>query len=140
MGGKREGAGRHKRDCQCERCLSKYGSRPTDSNVAKRVLAKADAERTWQQLIDYEKKRLGLDGKSKPERGAVNGPDYQGKFSVIPLVNILRYLEDRAYGRPVDTVNHLHDKPLELNATLTLGEGMRLAMEKAEQRVSRGKR
>lgn len=48
---------------------------------------------------------------------------------------MLRYQDDRDLGRPVDTVNHLHDKPLEVNATLTLGEGMRLAMEKADKRL-----
>lgn len=47
-----------------------------------------------------------------------------------------KYVWNRFSGNPVDTVNHLHDKPLEVNATLTLGEGMRVAMEKAEKRVS----
>jgi len=145
-GGARPGAGRKKQE------------RPTNANVASKVLAQARAERLWLSMIELEKKRLGigLDGQLlelKPrkkktldengaevfddaeQQGAIDGPDYQGKFSIIPLVNLLRYLEDRAYGRPVDTVNHLHDKPLEVNATLTLGEGMRLAMEKAEQRV-----
>lgn len=50
-----------------------------------------------------------------------------------------KYLWDREGGKPVDTVNHVHDKPIELNATLTLGEGMRRAMEKAEERVRSGK-
>jgi hypothetical protein len=29
----------------------------------------------------------------------------------------------------------VHDKPIEHNVTLSLGEGMRLAMQKAEERV-----
>ena len=89
-------------------------------------------------MIDLERRRLGInkDGSlGERQKDAIDGPDYQGKFSIIPLTNLLRYLEDRAYGRPMDTVNHLHDKPLEVNATLTLGEGMRLAMQKAEERV-----
>ncbi len=125
-GGSRPGAGRKKQD------------RPTNTAVAQRVLNQAKAEKLWLDLIDLEKRRLGLDQKREEKTetdGIITGPDYQGKFSIIPLTNLLRYLEDRAYGRPVDTVNHLHDKPLEVNATLTLGEGMRLAMEKAEQRV-----
>lgn len=112
--------------------------RPTNSAVASKVLAQAKAQQLWLSMIDLERRRLGInqDGSlSEREKGAITGPDYQGRFSIIPLTNLLRYLEDRAYGRPVDTVNHLHDKPLEVNATLTLGEGMRLAMEKAEQRV-----
>lgn len=46
-----------------------------------------------------------------------------------------RYLYDKAKGKATITVNHLHDKPQEMTVTLTLGEGMRIAMEKAEQRV-----
>jgi hypothetical protein len=121
-GGKRQGAGRKKQE------------RPTNAACASRVLAKAKAEQLWLDMIDLEKRRLGLDGK-QAEKGAIDGPDYQGKFSIIPLTNLLRYLEDRAYGRPMDTVNHLHDKPLEVNATLELGAGMRLAMQKADERL-----
>jgi hypothetical protein len=112
--------------------------RPTNVNVAQRVLNQAKAETLWHSIIELEKNRLGIgdDGKLlPPPKGAIEGPDYQGRFSIIPLTNVLRYLEDRAYGRPVDTVNHLHDKPLDVNMTLSLGEGMRLAMEKADQRV-----
>lgn len=39
-------------------------------------------------------------------------------------------------GKAMHTVNHLHDKPVQHEVTLSLGEGMKLAMEKAEQRVS----
>ncbi len=38
-------------------------------------------------------------------------------------------------GKPVQTVNHIHDKPIDLNVSLSLGERMRVAMEEAEQRV-----
>jgi hypothetical protein len=136
QGGKRQGAGRKKVE------------RPTNANVAQKVLAQAKAEKLWLELIELEKKRLGLAVKEHKHRlvwkkswgvfacsDCGYQPDPNSNFSIIPLTNLLRYLEDRAYGRPVDTVNHLHDKPLEVNATLTLGEGMRLAMEKAEQRV-----
>ncbi len=46
-----------------------------------------------------------------------------------------RWLYDKADGKAVQTVNHLHDKPIDVNMKLSLGEGMRIAMEKAEQRV-----
>lgn len=46
-----------------------------------------------------------------------------------------RYLYDKAGGKAVITVNHLHDKPIEVNATLTLGAGMRQAMQKADTRL-----
>lgn len=142
-GGNRQGAGRHKRDCDCEKCIAKHGSRPTDANAATRILAKAKAEQLWHSLIDLERLRLGFnqDGTISQKRlGEINAGDFRGNFSIIPLTNLLRYLEDRAYGRPMDTVNHLHDKPLEVNATLNLGEGMRLAMQKADERLRNHKR
>lgn len=46
-------------------------------------------------------------------------------------------LMEKRDGKAMHTVNHLHDKPIEHNVTLELGERMRLAMEKAEQRVNR---
>lgn len=46
-----------------------------------------------------------------------------------------RYLYDRAKGKATITVNHLHDKPQELNVNLQLSDRFRLAMQKAEERV-----
>jgi hypothetical protein len=102
--------------------------RPTNANVATRVLAQAKAERLWLSLIDLERRRLGINKNgelSEAEKGAITGPDYQGRFSIIPLTTLLRYLEDRAYGRPVDTVNHLHDKPIEMNVNVSMAEIIR---------------
>lgn len=107
--------------------------RPTNANVAVRVLAEAKAEKLWGSLIDLERRRLGInkDGSlGEREKDAITGPDYQGKFSIIPLTNLLRYLEDRAYGRPMDTVNHLHDKPIEVNHTFSLSERIKRARER----------
>ena len=109
--------------------------RPTNANVATKVLAQARSEQLWGSLIELERRRLGInkDGSlSEKEKGAIEGPDYQGKFSIIPLTNLLRYLEDRAYGRPVDTVNHLHDKPIEMNVNVSLAEIVRKVRERKE--------
>lgn len=46
-----------------------------------------------------------------------------------------RYLYDKARGKATITVNHLHDKPQELNVNLNLSERFRLAMQRAEERV-----
>jgi hypothetical protein len=46
-----------------------------------------------------------------------------------------RYLYDKAKGKAVITVNHLHDKPIEHTVTLNLSERFRIAMQKAEDRV-----
>jgi hypothetical protein len=50
-------------------------------------------------------------------------------------IEALKYLTDKRDGKAVHTVNHLHDKPIEHTHTHTLGEGMRIAMQKAEQRL-----
>lgn len=47
-----------------------------------------------------------------------------------------RYLYDKAKGKATVTVNHLHDKPIEHNVTMNLSERFRIAMEKAQKRVS----
>jgi hypothetical protein len=123
-GGKREGAGRKKAE------------RPTNANVATRVLGQAKAEQLWLAMIELERRRLGINKDctlSVAEKGAIEGPDYQGKFSIIPLTNLLRYLEDRAYGRPVDTVNHLHDKPIQMEVKVSIAEVVRKVRERKEQ-------
>ena len=128
----------HPKDCKCGNC-PKMGrpksQRPTNANVATKVLAQARSEQLWGSLIELERRRLGInkDGSlSEKEKGAIEGPDYQGRFSIIPLTNLLRYLEDRAYGRPVDTVNHLHDKPIEMNVNVSIAEIVRKVRERKE--------
>jgi hypothetical protein len=125
-GGKRQGAGRPKVE------------RPTNANVAQKVLGQAKAEKLWLSLIDLEKRRLGIGAQGqlleRAKEGAIEGPDYRGNFSIIPLTNLLRYLEDRAYGRPVDTVNHLHDKPVQHEMTHTISERMQRALQRVQGR------
>ena len=128
----------HPKDCKCGNC-PKMGrpksQRPTNANVATKVLAQAKSEQLWGSLIELERRRLGInkDGTlSEKEKGAIDGPDYQGRFSILPLVNTLRYLEDRAYGKPVDTVNHLHDKPIEMNVNVSIAEIVRKVRERKE--------
>jgi hypothetical protein len=138
----RGGSRKHPADCTCGNCPKlgrKKSERPTDQACAARVLAKAKAEDTWLELIDLEKRRLGLIPSAKSEAGSkVDSGDYQGKFSIIPLTNLLRYLEDRAYGRPMDTVNHLHDKPIEMNVNVSMSEIVReVRTRKAEYERNR---
>ena len=49
--------------------------------------------------------------------------------------NLFERLREKRDGTAVRNLNHMHDKPVEVHHTLTLGEGMRLAMVKAEERV-----
>ena len=109
--------------------------RSTNTGVAQRVLKEIRAEQLWFSLVELEKNRLGIGARAQLlqrateiSAGAISGPDYPGRFSILPLVNLLRYLEDRAYGRPMDTVNHLHDKPIEMNVTFSLSDRIKRAL------------
>jgi tRNA U38,U39,U40 pseudouridine synthase TruA len=46
-----------------------------------------------------------------------------------------RYLYDKAKGKAIITVNHVHDKPIEHNINLSLSERFRIAMQKADERL-----
>jgi hypothetical protein len=116
------GAGRHKRDCDCEKCKAKHGSRPVDGNLARKIKAKIRAEEKWILVIELATAKA---------RRTENTAD---------LRNALEYLDNRDLGNTTDNVNHMHDKPLAVNATLSLGEGMKLAMEKADERLRNHKR
>lgn len=122
MGGKRSGAGRHPRGCNCEKCKAKAGSRPVDANLARKIKAKIDAEKKWLKVIELAEKKADT------------------TLNTADLRNALEYLDNRDLGNTVDTVNHLHNKPLQVNATLSLGEGMKLAMERADERLRNHKR
>lgn len=93
-------------------------TRPVDGGLARKIKARVKAEELWVFLI----------GK------AANKAKETGNTS--DLRQALIYLDDRDLGRPTDNVNHMHDKPLEVNATLNLSERFRIAMEKAAKRVS----
>ena len=47
--------------------------------------------------------------------------------------NARKYLWDRADGKPVDTVNHLHDKPLQVEATISIAEVVREVRQRKQE-------
>lgn len=109
-GGKRPGAGRKPKP--------KVES-PVDRAAAARLLealncasksSESEEIKGWRKLWNHTDPRIRLDSR--------------------------KYLYDKRDGKPVQTVNHLHDKPIEMNITHTISERMRIAMEKAEKRVS----
>jgi hypothetical protein len=95
-------------------------------------------------------KAPGIRDKSAAARilDALNRPAHSGdayeiqRFRAIDnagvstSLDLRKYLYDKRDGKAVHTVNHLHDKPLEMNVTHSLSERFRIAMEKAEKRVS----
>ena len=105
-GGKREGAGRKKQE------------RPVDGNVARKIKARIKAEEKWVRLCEIATEKAEETG------------------NTADLRNALEYLDNRDLGTCVDTVNHMHDKPMDVNLTVNLGEGMRAAMKKADERLA----
>ena len=131
----RGGSRKHAPDCKCGNC-PKLGRKKTERlsnpNVSEKVLRDMRHELLLKALCTIEMKRLGID-LSKPDFGAADAPK---NVSIIPLTNLIDRLTCHAYGNPRDTVNHLHDKPIEHHVTHTLSERFRIALEKAEKRVS----
>lgn len=96
----------------------------TDKGMAAEVLALPEAaDRTklrpdvkaWHELIWHRDKNGALTPMAADNR---------------------RYLTDKRDGKAVHHVNHMHDKPLELNVMHSISEKLRQAMEKAEKRVN----
>jgi hypothetical protein len=48
-----------------------------------------------------------------------------------------RYLYDKAGHQAVKIINHVHDKPIDVNLNISLRERFKLALEKADQRVGK---
>ena len=103
-GGARAGAGRKKAE------------RLTDNKVATRVLAQAKVEKLWLEMIERDLAHM-----RDPQRGSSAG-----------LRETLKYLENRSLGNCVDTVNHLHDKPIEMNVNLKMSELIREVRERKQ--------
>jgi hypothetical protein len=145
-GGARKGAGAKKKLPPAAVEAKLDGRTVVGRSVAGTVLEKAHAGELWHSMLLIECERLGIDpatGKLIPQirdkdGKLVSGPETRG--NVGQMYTVLHYLEDRHLGRAVDTVNHIHKDPIQVNARLSLGEGMRLAMEKADERVANRKR
>lgn len=77
-----------------------------------------------------------LEGLNKPK--SLDEPYEITKFRDIEAagaresLDLRKWLYDKRDGKPVQTVNHLHDKPIEMNVNVSLSE----AVQKARKRVS----
>ena len=101
-GGKREGAGRKKQE------------RPVDGNDARKIKARIKAEEKWVRLCEIATEKAEETG------------------NTADLRNALEYLDNRDLGTCVDTVNHLHDKPIEMNVNVSIAEIVRKVRERKE--------
>ena len=88
-------------------------TRPVDGNVARKIKARIKAEELWVFPVATA---------SKKARETGNTAD---------LRNALEYLDNRDLGNTTDNVNHMHDKPIEMNVTFTISERIKRARERA---------
>ena len=88
-------------------------TRPVDGNVARKIKARIKAEELWVFLVATASKKAKETG------------------NTADLRNALEYLDNRDLGNTIDTVNHLHDKPMEVNVTFSLSDRIRRARERA---------
>jgi hypothetical protein len=128
----RGGNRKHPADCKCGNCpkLGRKKLKPEavadgDKNFAGRVLRRI-GKPGWRDYADVTKVQSDED------------------YALHLLATTAGYdqfnkLLDRRFGKPVQTVNHLHDKPIEVNMNHSLSERFRLALEKAEKRVHAGR-
>ena len=133
----RGGSRKHPADCKCGHCPQigrRKVERLTDPASAAKVLRSVEEQRLSRAIFDFELRKLGFDPK-KPDYGVAQA-DLKG--STIALQNHLNKERDRAYGRcrEYSTVNHVHDKPDEVTATISI----RGTLEKALQRALSAKR
>ena len=103
-GGKREGAGRKKQE------------RPVDGNVARKIKARIKAEEKWVRLCEIAAEKAETTG------------------NTADLRNALEYLDNRDLGTCVDTVNHVHDKALEVNMRVSYIDVIERARKRATEK------
>ena len=80
---------------------------------------------------------------------ALNRPAHSGdsfevqRFRAIdnagvgPSLDLRKYLYDKRDGKAVHTVNHLHDKPIEMNVTFSLSDRIKRARERAAAAIQK---
>lgn len=117
-GGPRAGAGRKKHTAEA-------GIADGDKNFATRVLARI-GKPGWQDFIDAKKIQSDEDYALHLLAGTA-GYDQFNK------------LLDRKFGKAVQTINHLHDKPIEMNVNVKLSEIIRGIRERKQKYERRGK-
>ena len=91
-------------------------TRQVDGNVARKIKARVKAEELWVFLIAQASKKAKETG------------------NTADLRNALEYLDNRDLGTCVDTVNHMHDKPLEVNMRVSYIDVIERARKRATEK------
>jgi hypothetical protein len=122
----RGGSRKHPGDCQCGKCptMGPKKRKPEaladgDKNFATRVLARI-GKPGWRDFVDITKVQDDED------------------YALHLLLTVSGYdqfnkLLDRKLGKPVQTVNHLHDKPIQHEVTLSMAEIVRKVRQRKQE-------
>lgn len=95
----------------------KKQERPVDGNLARRIKAKIKAEEKWILVVE-----LATAKACRTENTA-------------DLRNALEYLDNRDLGNTTDNVNHMHDKPLEVNMKVSYIDTIERARKRATEKA-----
>ncbi len=128
----RGGSRKHPADCKCGKC-PKIGRRKTELAPIVTIDGRTiTGQQHAQWLID----QLNAPYNPKESIELAGWRRLWDAFDKRIALETRRYLYDRAKGKATITVNHVHDRPIEHNVNLNLSERFRIAMEKAQKRVS----
>lgn len=106
-GGKRAGAGRKKKKPELGPEVNKAIATAILSTPPDEKIKWAGERAAWMEMLTCNEIRIRLDS--------------------------LKYLTDKRDGKSVITVNHLHDKPIEMNLTVSLSETIQKARKRATE-------
>jgi hypothetical protein len=121
----RGGSRKHPADCTCGNCPKvgrkklKPESVAGDKNFATRVLARI-GKPGWKDYVDLQKVESDEDY-ALHLLVTTSGHDQFNK------------LLDRKYGKPVQTVNHVHDKPIDVNVNISMAEIVRKVRQRKQE-------
>lgn len=111
--------------------------RLTNPVASEKILHDVRAEELERALIAIEVHRLGIKLDEK-DFGVKNVPwtISTGNLWTISTANLFKMLDRlkcHARGNPRDTVNHQHDKPLDVNVTVSMAEIVRKVRQRKQE-------
>lgn len=112
----RGGSRKHPADCSCGHC-------PRIGRPKREKPTEEPSKRNWAANL-VEKLNEPVPDEGDPVEVSSWRPLWESKNEPIKLRTRI-YLYDQAKGRAVDTVNHVHDKPIDLNVNLSMAEVIR---------------
>jgi hypothetical protein len=124
----RGGSRKHPADCKCGNCpkIGRSKLKPEvgvigDKNFATGVFARV-GKAGWLEYVDIKKV-------ASIEDYALHILANGGLRGDVHFEKLL----DRMLGKPVQTVNHLHDKPIEMNVNLSIAEIVRKVRQRKQE-------